>query len=185
MIRGPENWQSPDVISDGIDPQRFDRVHFDWVICGGESGPGERHPDWARGLLGSVSGSRRAVMKQMGRVAARPLDGGTREKLGIILNCSDEPQRLGKRAAGARLDQRTAFSIRHSELRGCGIGYRQHSVLADDPFGDNFESVDFPNNVHLSNEDKERLAHKNAERILKLSPGTTSRRNPSLSLFSF
>jgi predicted TIM-barrel fold metal-dependent hydrolase len=55
----------------------------------------------------------------------------------------------------------------------------------DDPFGDNFEGVDFLNKAHLSNEDKEKLAHKNAERILKLSSGTNSRRNPSLSLFSF
>jgi predicted TIM-barrel fold metal-dependent hydrolase len=55
----------------------------------------------------------------------------------------------------------------------------------DDPFGDNFEGVDFLNKARLSNEDKEKLAHKNAERILKLSSGTNSRRNPSLSLFSF
>ena len=53
----------------------------------------------------------------------------------------------------------------------------------DDPFGDNFEAVDFLNKAHLSNEDKDKLAHKNAERILKLSSGTNSRKNPSLSLF--
>lgn len=55
----------------------------------------------------------------------------------------------------------------------------------DDPFGDNFEGVDFLNKAHLSNEDKEKLAHKNAERILKLSSGSNSRRNPSLAFFSF
>jgi predicted TIM-barrel fold metal-dependent hydrolase len=55
----------------------------------------------------------------------------------------------------------------------------------DDPFGDNFEGVDFLNKANLSSEDKAKLAHKNAERILKLSSGTNSRRNPSLSLYSF
>ena len=54
----------------------------------------------------------------------------------------------------------------------------------DDPFRDNFEGVDFLNNADLSSEDKEKLAHINAERILKLSSGTTSRRNTGLSLYS-
>ncbi len=55
----------------------------------------------------------------------------------------------------------------------------------DDPFGDNFEGVEFLNRALLSNENKEKLAHKNAERILKLSSGTNSRRSSSRSLFSF
>jgi hypothetical protein len=55
----------------------------------------------------------------------------------------------------------------------------------DDPFGDNFEGMDFLNKAQLSDEDKEKLANKNAERILKLSSGTNSHRNPSRSLFSF
>jgi len=55
----------------------------------------------------------------------------------------------------------------------------------DDPFGDNFEAVDFLKKAQLSNEDKEKLAHGNAERVLNLSPGTHSRRNPDRSLFSF
>jgi predicted TIM-barrel fold metal-dependent hydrolase len=55
----------------------------------------------------------------------------------------------------------------------------------DDPFGDNFEGMDFLNKAQLSNEDKEKLAHENAERILKLAPGAKPRRNSSRSLFSF
>jgi len=55
----------------------------------------------------------------------------------------------------------------------------------DDPFGDNFEGVDFLNQAQLSKEDKEKLAHGNAERLLKLSPGTNPRRSSSRSLFSF
>ena len=54
----------------------------------------------------------------------------------------------------------------------------------DDPFGDNFEGVDFLNKAHLSKEDKEKLAHENAERTLKLTPAGTHRRNSSRSLFS-
>jgi predicted TIM-barrel fold metal-dependent hydrolase len=54
----------------------------------------------------------------------------------------------------------------------------------DDPFGDNFEGVDFLNSADLSSEDKEKLAHSNAERILKLSSGTNSRKSPGLSLYS-
>ena len=55
----------------------------------------------------------------------------------------------------------------------------------DDPFGDNFEGVEFLNKAQLSKEDKEKLAHENAERILNLSSGTNSRRSSSRSLFSF
>jgi predicted TIM-barrel fold metal-dependent hydrolase len=54
----------------------------------------------------------------------------------------------------------------------------------DDPFGDNFEGVDFLNKAQLSNEDKEKLAHENAERVLKLTPAAKSRRSSSGSLFS-
>jgi hypothetical protein len=55
----------------------------------------------------------------------------------------------------------------------------------DDPFGDNFEGVEFLNKAQLSKEDKEKLAHENAERILNLSSGTNSRRSSIRSLFSF
>jgi predicted TIM-barrel fold metal-dependent hydrolase len=55
----------------------------------------------------------------------------------------------------------------------------------DDPFGDNFEGVDFLNRARLSEEDREKLAHGNAERVLKLSSGTNSHRRSSRSLFSF
>jgi predicted TIM-barrel fold metal-dependent hydrolase len=39
----------------------------------------------------------------------------------------------------------------------------------DDPFGDNFEAMNFLNSVAISAADREKLAHGNAERILKLS----------------
>jgi predicted TIM-barrel fold metal-dependent hydrolase len=55
----------------------------------------------------------------------------------------------------------------------------------DEPMRDNFEAIDFLNTAKLSREDKEKLAHGNAERLLKLSPGTSSRRSSGRSLFSF
>jgi predicted TIM-barrel fold metal-dependent hydrolase len=44
----------------------------------------------------------------------------------------------------------------------------------DDPFGDNFEAVSFLNSAPLSDEDREKLAHLNAERVLNLSAATAS-----------
>jgi predicted TIM-barrel fold metal-dependent hydrolase len=65
------------------------------------------------------------------------------------------------------------------------LGIDNIMFSVDDPFGDNFEGVDFLNKADLSNVDREKLAHENAERILKLAPGTNARRSPSLSLYSF
>jgi predicted TIM-barrel fold metal-dependent hydrolase len=55
----------------------------------------------------------------------------------------------------------------------------------DDPFADNFEGVDFLKKARLPDEDREKLAYKNAERVLKLSSGANSRRSSSRSFFSF
>jgi predicted TIM-barrel fold metal-dependent hydrolase len=55
----------------------------------------------------------------------------------------------------------------------------------DDPFGDNFEGVAFLHKAQLPMADKEKLAHGNAERILKLSPDTSSRKRSARSFFSF
>jgi predicted TIM-barrel fold metal-dependent hydrolase len=40
----------------------------------------------------------------------------------------------------------------------------------DEPFRDSFEAVDFLNSTHLTTEQREKLAHGNAERLLKLPP---------------
>jgi len=64
----------------------------------------------------------------------------------------------------------------------------------DDPFADNFEAMGFLNTAQLSNEDKEKLAHGNAERLLNLSSNRIGSRSDSpqplllilkASLFSF
>jgi predicted TIM-barrel fold metal-dependent hydrolase len=46
----------------------------------------------------------------------------------------------------------------------------------DDPFADNFEGVDFLKHAVLSKDDKEKFAHGNAERILKLGPRSNVKR---------
>jgi len=62
-----------------------------------------------------------------------------------------------------------AFNCAVAEL---GIDNIMFSV--DDPFGDNFESVEFLNKSDLSKKEKVKLAYRNAERILKLSPETNT-----------
>jgi protein gp37 len=86
---------------------------IDWVICGGESGPGARpmHPDWARSLRDQcVEADVPYFFKQWGEWAPdclcdtpkphndipRPQPG----KLGVMFHC-------GKHAAGRLLDGRT------------------------------------------------------------------------------
>ena len=64
------------------------------------------------------------------------------------------------------------------------LGIENILFSVDDPFGDNFEGVAFLNKAQLSKEDREKLAHENAERILKLTPAAKSRRNSSRSLSS-
>ena len=49
-----------------------------------------------------------------------------------------------------------------------GIDNLMFSV--DGPFQDNLEDVEFLHNAELSQEDKEKFAHGNAERLLKLAP---------------
>jgi predicted TIM-barrel fold metal-dependent hydrolase len=64
-----------------------------------------------------------------------------------------------------------------------GIDHIMFSV--DDPFGDNFEGVAFLNKAQLSMSDKEKLAHGNAERILKLGSVAGSGNRSRRSFFSF
>lgn len=60
----------------------------DWVICGGESGPGARpmHPDWARGVRdASVAAGAKFFFKQWGgrtpKAGGRELDGRTWDEM--------------------------------------------------------------------------------------------------------
>jgi len=53
---------------DGLDYGEFGpwRDGLNWIICGGETGPGARpmHPEWARSLRDQCVGARRAVLLQ-------------------------------------------------------------------------------------------------------------------------
>lgn len=81
--------------------------HLDWVIAGGESGPGARpmQAEWARSLRDGCE--RKAVpffFKQWGEWLPASHDGAPTDNQ--VLNCSDGPIRVGKKAAGRLLDGR-------------------------------------------------------------------------------
>jgi len=79
----------------------------DWLICGGESGPGARpmHPDWARSLRDQCkSANVPFFFKQWGEWLPPMQDGAP--GLGQMLNCGDQYERVGKKNAGSLLDGR-------------------------------------------------------------------------------
>lgn len=93
---------------------------LDWVIVGGESGPGARpmHPDWARGLRDQCVASGVAFLfKQWGEFAPGMQDYGSRKglvrrrsypgELGDTTGNYEIVTRVGKKAAGRELDGRT------------------------------------------------------------------------------
>ena len=82
---------------------------IDWVICGGESGPKARpmHPDWARSLRNQCGAAGVPFLfKQWGEWLGEKQD-GAHDHDPLELNATDEPQRVGKKAAGRQLDGRT------------------------------------------------------------------------------
>ena len=102
---------------------------IDWVIVGGESGPGARpmHPEWARSLRDQCQAAGVAFLfKQWGEWApgidvdilhAGTKDGSMRGGKHICVTAAGHPpshgerahmlERLGKKAAGRLLDGRT------------------------------------------------------------------------------
>jgi protein gp37 len=79
---------------------------IDWVICGGESGPGARpmHPDWARSLRDQCAAAGVPFLfKQWGDWLGQ-LQQGHPDAEPMQINASDEPMRVGKKAAGRLLD---------------------------------------------------------------------------------
>jgi predicted TIM-barrel fold metal-dependent hydrolase len=63
------------------------------------------------------------------------------------------------------------------------VGIDNLLFSVDEPFRDNFEAMEFLKTVQLSDQDKEKFAHGNAERILKLSSDSRSPRDAHRSLF--
>jgi protein gp37 len=95
---------------------------LDWVICGGESGPGARpmHPDWARSLRDQCAAAGVPYLfKQHGEWIGVPdlrsLPGGTGPGFGAFDHCpydqAHEAVRIGKKAAGRLLD-----GVEHNEF---------------------------------------------------------------------
>ena len=97
----------------GDDPHGPPRPGLDWVICGGESGPGARpmHPDWARSLRDQCQAAGVPFFfKQWGEWAPNCLCGSKGPHrttprpepghMGCMFRC-------GKKAAGREIDGRT------------------------------------------------------------------------------
>jgi protein gp37 len=102
----------PDEFSSALrDPRSA--LALDWVIVGGESGPGARpmHPDWARGIRDQcVAAGVPFFFKQWGEWAAAPtMDPHLRSSSLQYVHDGDSAARmicLGKKAAGRLLDGR-------------------------------------------------------------------------------
>ena len=79
---------------------------LDWIIVGGESGPGARpmHPDWARSLRDQCGAAGVPFFfKQWGEWLPAMQDGGNMDGE-QVLNASDAAVRVGKKRAGHLLD---------------------------------------------------------------------------------
>lgn len=75
---------------------------LDWIVCGGESGPGARsmHPDWARSVRDQCQAAGVPFFfKQWGEFLPKWLTGA-------IKGWQNEMQRIGKKKAGRLLDGR-------------------------------------------------------------------------------
>jgi protein gp37 len=100
-----------------IRPEAFEKLAFeahgyiDWVICGGESGPGARrmHPDWARSLRDQCQTAQVPFFfKQWGNWAPKEVADFHDCLTTKIQHMGNEPfYELGKKLAGRVLDGRT------------------------------------------------------------------------------
>lgn len=113
------------------------RRGIDWVIVGGESGPGSRpmHPEWARGLRDQCMAARVAFhFKQWGNwrptesderpgVPARNLGSSRGDKITLV--------NVGKRVAGRLLDERTwdEFPELASRARAVGADFTERDAV--------------------------------------------------------
>lgn len=103
-----------------LETPRAKGAEIDWVIVGGESGPGARpmHPDWARNIRDQCTEAGTAFLfKQWGEWSPAKREGNTLEIKGVA-PFTDKPEwhtfadgqemaRIGKKAAGRLLDCRT------------------------------------------------------------------------------
>jgi protein gp37 len=101
----------------GVDPGALVPRKLDWVIVGGESGPGARpmHPDWVRSIRGQcVAAAVKFFFKQWGEYAPARLEmiegainkTGGKYRFEFDPRCGNDLLHLGKHAAGRVLDGR-------------------------------------------------------------------------------
>jgi protein gp37 len=91
------------------------RVTIDWVICGGESGPGARplHPEWVRSLRDQCAAAGVPFhFKQWGEWLPGLQDGKPTTGV-MVINAGDKPMRVGTARAGRSLDGRTHDEFPH------------------------------------------------------------------------
>lgn len=133
-----ELWSLNDALySRAADEYNPAKIGLDWVICGGESGPDARpmHPDWARSLRDQCqSAGVPFFFKQWGEFYPSPtpivvgvdygsknicvkLDGKIGNQLDYAAGQAVIMDRVGKKAAGRRLDSRE-----WNEVPGAGAG---------------------------------------------------------------
>jgi len=102
-------WLGRGLLTPGVRSRRW----LNWVVLGGESGPGARpmHPQWARDVRDQCKRAGVPFMfKQWGewvtyrQQAPGALGGKTERKPGWMLDCPDDFYRVGKRKAGRMLD---------------------------------------------------------------------------------
>ncbi|MEU8151729.1 phage Gp37/Gp68 family protein [Nonomuraea sp. NPDC048901] len=118
-LDGRPGWGAEETTATGLTTQRLTvGPRLDWVIAGGESGPGARpaHPDWFRQLRDQCQQAGVAYLfKQWGGWAPTGLKGIGRSPKGHALVGDPvdehghriEMARVGKKAAGRLLDGRT------------------------------------------------------------------------------
>lgn len=97
---------------------------LDWVIVGGESGPGARpmQAEWAQSIRDQCQAAGVPFFfKQWGEWLPGDQDGAMTSH-GQALNCGDEPIRLGKRAAGRLLDGREWDEMPEAKEAGSHAG---------------------------------------------------------------
>lgn len=111
-------WVSAEPLLGRVDLRAMKRDGLDWVVAGGESGPGARpmHPDWARSLRDQcVATGIPYFFKQWGEWVPAPEEMNYAEAAALAcrLNREFEPWssghtviRVGKRKAGRLLDGR-------------------------------------------------------------------------------
>jgi protein gp37 len=100
---------------------------IDWVVAGGESGPGARpmHPDWARSLRDQCAAANVPFLfKQWGEFAPIVTAGHNDPRYPADPPTGERMERFGKKAAGRLLD-----GVQHDGYPASGLG--QSTTLAE------------------------------------------------------